>query len=748
MDAAIRMYRIVVRGIVQGVGFRPYIYRKAKERNIVGSVRNTGNGVEIIVNDAGFIDKLTDLPPLAKIDSTSLNVLNTGKRYMDFKILKSANLNLDDKERTEVPPDMFLCDECLEELRNKNERRHNYHFITCTNCGPRFSIIEGYPYDRINTSMNDFNMCKKCEKEYSNPHDRRYHAETIACKECGPKLSLLDRKENISGNSDAETIKKTTDLLKKGELVAMKGIGGIHIASSCRVDAVTRERELLRRPHKSFAIMAKDMEMIESIAYATAFEKEMLASQKRPIVVLKKKARDCLLHVSELDTIGVMLPYTALHHLIFDYLNEPLVMTSCNVSGEPIMIDEKCEINGKYGKTGMIRYFLMHDRRIVNRCDDSVLKAVGNHALILRRSRGYTPMAVRMTIECLDTVALGAEINNAISLSAKNKCVLSQYIGDTSKLETLNFLKDCVEKSVKLERMKPEIIACDMHPEYNTTHLAEELSRKYGARLERIQHHKAHVAGVAAEHGIENYIGIAMDGTGYGDDGKIWGGEVFDVSSGTKFKRAGHLEEQLMIGGDSSTIYPKKMLFGILSKMMDEDDLVKYGLFDEKESRIYMNILDSGFNVISTTSSGRILDAVSALLGLCDRRTYDGRPAMLLESAATRALDFEPVIAKRGGEMILETTPLFEFLLEKLDIQKKGELAATAQMYLAKGLFMIAKYIADSEGKRIVFSGGVAYNRMICEFMAKNGVLLNKEIPAGDGGLCYGQAYLANACQD
>lgn len=735
------MYRIVVSGIVQGVGFRPYVYRTAKERNLVGSVRNTGNGVEIIVNDASFIGKLTDLPPLAKITSHSVDVLNTSKRYTDFTILKSANHDPEGEEQTEVPADMFLCDECLEELRNKNDRRHNYYFITCTNCGPRFSMIEGYPYDRINTSMNDFKMCKKCEREYTNPHDRRYHAETIACKECGPKLSLLDCRVNISGNSDTETIKKTAALLKKGEIVAIKGVGGFHISSSCRADAVMRVRELLHRPHKPFAIMAKDMEMAESIAHATPYEKEMLASQKRPIVVLKKKRND-FLHVSELDTIGVMLPYTALHHLIFDYIDEPLVMTSCNVSGEPILIDEKSE------KTGFLRYFLTHERRIVNRCDDSVLKAVGNHALLLRRSRGYTPMSVRLPIECEDTVALGAEINNVISIATKNKCVMSQYIGDTSKLETLYFLKDCIEKSVKLARINPKIVACDMHPEYNTTHLAEELARKYGARTERVQHHKAHVAGAAAEHGLCDYIGIAMDGMGYGEDGKIWGGEVFDVSIGNVFVRAGHLEEQPMIGGDSSTIYPKKMLFGILSKVMDENELVKYGLFDEKESRLYMNILDSGFNVLQTTSSGRVLDSVSALLGLCDRRTYDGRPAMLLESVATNAPDFEPVLSKKDGKVILETTPLLEFLLDNLDRKRKGELAATAQMYLAKGLFMIAKDIADSEGKRVVFSGGVAYNRMICKFMAENGVLLNKEIPPGDGGICYGQAYLANAGKD
>lgn len=721
------MYKIFVQGIVQGVGFRPYIYRKAKENGLVGSVKNTGNGVEIIINDKDFIEKLTNLPPLAKITDYIIKEMKSKKTYSDFIILKSTY----SEGETELPADIFMCDDCLKELKDKKNRRHNYYFITCTNCGPRFSMIEDYPYDRPLTSMNEFKMCSKCEAEYTNPLDRRYHAQTVACKDCGPKLKLLCGKEDISGSSDVETIKKAVDLIQSKESIAIKGVGGFHICSLCDDDSVGRVRNILNRPYKPFAVMVKDIDMVETVACVSAKEKELLCSPQRPIVAIEKKQKDDFKSVSELDSIGIMLPYTALHFLMFDFIDVPLLMTSCNIPGEPVSITEKI---GKY--------FLTHERKIVNRCDDSVLKVIEDKTFFLRRSRGYTPIPVRLPTDCLDTVAVGAELNNVICTVKKNKCYLSQYVGDTSKYETFNFLKDTVYNSIKLTRLKPEIVVCDLHPTYNSTVFAKELAEKYNAKLIQIQHHKAHVASVAAEHTLTDYVGIAVDGLGYGDDGNIWGGEVFDVKNGNEFRRIGHLEEQPQLGGDSATLYPKKMLFGILSKLLDENELIKLGLFDEQESRLYLKVLENNFNVPITTSSGRILDAVSALLGFCDRRTYDGRPAMILESVATKPYDFEPVISNKNGKSVLVTTSLFEFLLNSIN-KDKGRLAATAQMYLAKGFFEIAKQKAGNETP-IVLSGGVAYNRMISEFMMKNDVIVNKDIPCGDGGICYGQAYLSN----
>jgi hydrogenase maturation protein HypF len=721
------MYKIFVQGIVQGVGFRPYIYRKAKEYNLIGSVKNTGNGVEIIINDKAFIQKLTDLPPLAKISKYTITEFKSKKHFSDFSILKSVI----SEGETELPADIFLCSDCLRELRDRRNRRYDYYFITCTNCGPRFTMIEDYPYDRPFTSMHQFKMCPECKKEYIDPLNRRYHAQTIACKNCGPKLRLLYNTRDISGKSDIDTIEKAMNLIKSGEIVSIKGIGGFHTSCLCNDENVLKVRNLFHRPHKPYAIMVRDIAMAEKIALVSAEEKELLESPQRPIVVLKKRKKDAISITSELDSVGVMLPYTALHYLMFDYINEPLVMTSSNIPGEPISITEKIG-----------SYFLTHERRIINRCDDSVVKVIRHTPFFLRRSRGYTPLPIMLPFECKDTVAVGAELSNVISTTKKNKCYLSQYIGNTSKYETHKFLKETVAKFVRLSRLKPQIIACDLHPNYTSTMFAYELAQKYKAELIQIQHHKAHVASVAAEHHFTDYVGIAMDGLGYGEDGKLWGGEIFSVQKGNMFTRIGHLEEQPQLGGDSATVYPKKMLFGILSKILTEKKLTQLQLFNEKESTLYLKMLHNNFNIQNTTSTGRILDAVSALLGFCNERTYDGRPAMILESMATTPLHFEPIFSKEQGKTILMTTPLFEYLLESK--QAKGRLAATAQLYIAKGLFEIAKKTVKNKGIPIVFSGGVAYNRMISDYKLAHGVLVNKELPAGDGCICYGQTYLAN----
>jgi hydrogenase maturation protein HypF len=726
------MYKIFIKGIIQGVGFRPYIYKKAKEHQLVGSVKNTGNGVEIIVNDKDFIHKLTDLPPLAKISSYTTEKVETKKCFSDFSILKSTT----SKGETSLPPDIFMCPDCLRELRETTNRRYNYYFITCTNCGPRFSMIENYPYDRPLTSMNDFKMCLQCQKEYVDPLNRRYHAQTIACKDCGPKLKLLYKKydsiQEISGSSDIMTIKKSMDLLKSGEIISIKGVGGFHTCSLCDERSVKKIRNLFHRLHKPYAVMVKDIPMAQQIGILSTKEKELLLSPQRPIIVVKKKQPNSFTQVTELDSIGIMLPYTALHHLLFDFINEPLVMTSCNIPGEPVSITET-----------LGNYFLTHERRIVNRCDDSVIKINHDHVFFLRRSRGYTPLPVRLPINCLDTIAVGAELNNVICTTKKQNCFLSQYIGDTSKYETYQFFKDTILKMIQLTRLKPRLIVCDLHPNYNSALFARELAEQYNTPLVKIQHHKAHIASVAAEHSLTDYVGIAMDGLGYGDDGKLWGGEVFRVNQGNNFTRVGHLEEQPQLGGDSATLFPKKMLFGILSKIYDEKQLMQSQLFTHEEIQLFLQMIHDNFNVQQTTSTGRILDATAALLGFCDLRTYDGRPAMILESLATSHYKFEPVFTHRNGTTSLMTTPLFEFLLSNTGKDKR-RLAATTQRYLVKGLYDIAQNTAEKENLPIVASGGVMYNEMISSFLLQQGVFTNKELPVGDGCICYGQAYLAN----
>ncbi|MEM4257949.1 MAG: carbamoyltransferase HypF [Candidatus Thermoplasmatota archaeon] len=726
------MYKIFIEGVVQGVGFRPYIYRKAHYHHLVGSVRNTGNGVEIIINDKHFMKKLTDLPPLATITNYTITKISSKKRYTTFSILKSSASS----GETSLPPDIYLCDDCKHELHDKNNRRYQYYFITCTNCGPRFSMIDDYPYDRPNTAMHTFPMCHECRQEYTDPLNRRYHAQTIACKNCGPKLKLIHKRttatNDLSEPSDIKTIRKAVTLLKSGEILAIKGIGGFHTCSLCIPEAVYKIRTLFHRPHKPYAILVKDLHMAHQIAQLSPLEQQLLQSPQRPIVVVAKKNRALYQEISELDSIGIMLPYTALHYLLFDHLNEPLVMTSCNMPGEPITTTETIG-----------SYFLTHERPIINRCDDSVLKVVNNHVFYLRRSRGYTPLPIPLPLSCHDTVALGAELNNVICTAKKHRAFLSQYIGDTSKYKTYQFLQNAVNKMIRLTRLNPKIITCDLHPAYSTTHYATDLAKKYHTPLIQIQHHKAHIASVAAEYNLTDYVGIAMDGLGYGDDGKLWGGEVFLVQNHINFTRIGHLEEQPQLGGDTATIYPKKMLFGILSKILSEKELRKLHLFPQKETNLYIQLLNNSYNIPFTTSTGRILDAAAACLGLCDIKTYDGRPAMLLESTGTTPVPLRPMYVQTDQTMVLKTTPLFEFLLNDTT-NDTGKKAATIQHYLAEGIYKIASKTAYKKNLPIVFSGGVAYNRMIASYMICHGVLINKNIPCGDGGTCYGQAYLAN----
>lgn len=635
------MFRYLIRGVVQGVGFRPYIYGKAKKLGFIGFVRNIGEGVEIIINDKEFIKKLSDLPPLVKIASSTKENYEANNSFLDFSILKSKT----SVGETSLPADIYLCNDCLNELKDKKNRRHDYYFITCTNCGPRFTIIKDYPYDRPLTSMKEFPMCKECKKEYTNPLDRRYHAQTIACKNCGPKLKLLIKGKDETKKSDSLTIKRAAELLKKGDVLAIKGVGGFHICSLCNNNSAAKVRKMLMRENKPFAVIVKDMDMAEKIALVSKLEKKMLLSIERPIVVLKKRNKNSFKNISELNSIGVMLPYTAMHYMLFEHIKVPVLMTSCNLPGEPVAINETIADN-----------FLTHERSIVNRCDDTVIKIIKRKIFYLRRSRGYSPLPIMLPKESKDILALGAEMNSVICAARKKNAYLSQHIGETSKLKTYEFLKDATKNLVKFTRLSPKIIAYDLHPDYNSSQFAKELSKRYHAKLIRIQHHKAHIASVAAEHSLKDYVGIAMDGMGYGEDGNIWGGEVFDVKNESDFKRIGHLEEQPMIGGDSATIYPKKMLFGILSRFLEENELIRLGLFDINETKLYLRQLKEEYNISKTTSAGRILDAVSALLGICDKMDYDGRPAMLLESLAEgkKPFDFSPIFEKKRGSYNLK----------------------------------------------------------------------------------------------
>lgn len=746
---------IRVKGIVQGVGFRPFVYRLAHRYGLGGYVRNLGSGdVEIYVEGVkasayGFVDcLLKEAPPIAVINHIeTLEVEPKGEET--FKIEKSEEAGVNGSSI--IPPDIAICDSCLKELRNPSDRRYRYFFITCTDCGPRFTVIEKLPYDRDNTSMKIFKMCDECRTEYTNPLNRRFHAQTIACPKCGPRTYLTDNRGSVIECVDP--ILEAGKLIDEGFIVAIKGYGGFHIATATTMDEPIRKlRERKGRRSKPFAIMARDIETAESFTEITEVEKEVLKSYVHPIVLLRK-GRDYYLSdliAPGLHLVGVMLPYTGLHVLLFDGTKEPaLVMTSGNLSGHPIVIDDK-EAVSKLGK--LVDYILFHDRPIVQRCDDSVVKIVDGKPVILRRSRGYTPTPIKLKHSTsLDILALGCEENVVACIVKDYEAYLTQHIGDVDNIESLAFLKNSIEHFRNLLSVHPKLLTCDLNPKFATTRLALSLSKEMRIPLIQVQHHAAHAYSLLAETGLDEAVIVTADGFGYGLDGAAWGGEVIYASK-ERWMRIGHLEEHPMIGGDLATRYPIRMVIGILWDDCRIEGWVKarsYMLpYGEKELDIILNQLKKGI-YIPTTSCGRVLDAVSTLLDISFERTYEGEPAMKLESAAQGGEDILRLDPVYNGESIA-TKPLLECIFENLGRASRRDLAYSAHTYIARSFAYYAMDKALELGvKHIGFTGGVAYNDIIArEFrriVEAEGLrfIQHRLIPPGDGGISLGQAYYA-----
>ncbi len=742
--------KIRVNGIVQGVGFRPFVYRIASHLELKGYVLNLGDaGVEIEVEgDEKKIEKFIELlkekkPPLAVIEEVKMKV-SSDRGYKKFEIRKSK----EEKEEgvSAIPPDIAICDECLRDME-RQERRKNYFFTTCTNCGPRFTIIRKLPYDRHNTTMDEFEMCDECYKEYTNPLNRRYHAQTIACRNCGPKIFLLNGGKIMEGE---KAIWQCADLLNDGKIVAIKGIGGYHLACIAKERNVKKLRKLLGRPQKPFALMVKDIEMAESIAYVSDEERKILESYIKPIVLLEKKKE--LPYVAPgLHNYGIMLPYTGLHYLLFKRISYPLIMTSANLPGKPIIKDEE-EVK-KIGAD----YILFYNREIHSRCDDSIIKFIGQKPILIRRSRGYVPSpvvlsSINLSLHTKNILALGAEENVTACLLKDNHAFLSQYIGNVKHYETYEFLKDAVQHLINLLNFKADAIACDLHPNFLTTRYAEELAEKEEIPLHRIQHHHAHVAKAMAEYGLKEAIGIAIDGFGYGEDGMAWGGEVLYCRL-SGYERLGHLQNHIMPGGDMAAKYPLRMLAGILGEEIIDFLYERKHAFPhgEKEIEVLLKQLRQIKQTrkgIRTSSCGRLLDAISALLDICHLRNYEGEPAMKLESVARKGkdiLELEPII-KNG---IIDTKYLLIQILENMRYRKE-DLAYSAEEYIANSLAQLAIEKAEEKGvKNIVIAGGCAYNEHIVarieEKVRQEGYLffINQKLPCGDGGISFGQAVVA-----
>lgn len=778
-----KIAKILVQGIVQGVGFRPTVYRIATALNLRGYIRNLGNIVEIILFEdeekvKKFIATLKEeKPPISIINSINLQWIEESEypypKNNEFKILESSS---NFSGASVIPPDLAICDNCLKEINDPKNRRYKYPFTACTDCGPRFTIVEDVPYDRDKTTMDDFPFCQDCEEEYKNPLDRRYHAEASCCEVCGPSLKLYGAKEKEikSQNPLEEAVK----LLKKGKILAMKGIGGTHLV--CKVTdnkPIETLRKRLNRPNQPFAVMSPNLDTVKTFTEVSSKEAKSLLSKERPIVVLKKSKDYNFAETlaPELHNIGVMLPYSPLHHLLFDYSDEDAyVMTSANIPGEPMMIKNKEILSSLYG---IADYYLLHNRRIINRCDDSVIRYRNNELSFIRRSRGFSPEPydLKKLIEAkkinknLNVLALGPELDVTFTLQKQGLAYVSQHIGNTNKFKTYQFLQEAIQNMMNITKTNNfDVIACDMHPQFFTSRLAREMGERFNCDVVPVQHHHAHGVVLAIDNSLDELVFIAADGVGYGEDGTAWGGEIMytDIAS---YKRLASLEPQKMPGGDISTKYPARMLASILynsdkySNKNNEDletllneNYSHYFQHGEVEIKNVLKQIETNLNVGISTSTGRILDSIAAALNICGKRTYEGESSMKLESFAYGAkgnIRIEPSFKKIDNRPVLDTSALLSEIIELIDKQEnKKEIAAAGQVAVSEGLAKLAVDAASDVGIDVIgATGGVFYNEAITlatkKYVEKEGFkfIQHKNSCAGDGSVSLGQATIASS---
>jgi hydrogenase maturation protein HypF len=758
----IKRAMIKVRGIVQGVGFRPFVYNLAQRYKLKGWVLNSSEGVTIEVEGKEvslrklIIGIKASPPPLAAIEQIEVQDDLAPKGYINFEIRESL---AQPGKFVPVSPDISICEDCLHELFDPRDRRYLYPFINCTNCGPRFTITGDIPYDRDNTTMASFQMCAQCQSEYDNPEDRRFHAQPNACPNCGPTLELRDHHGKISG---VDPISKTIELLKAGKIVAIRGLGGFHLACDAQNDqAILELRKRKFRTYKPFAIMSYDPEAIESYCCVSPKEREFFLSPRRPILLLRKRPN---LPISfwvapNNNYLGVMLPYTPLHYLLFKYqnteLNTPnflaLVMTSGNISEEPISMANQ-EALGKL--KGLADFFLLHDREIHIRCDDSVATIVKDSEVLVRRSRGFAPHPIYLDISSPGILACGAELKNTFCLAKDNSYFLSQHIGDLQNLEAYNFFQGTISHYQKFFRINPVIVAYDLHPDYLSTRYALDNSK---FRLIGVQHHHAHMASCMAENSLnEKVIGVIFDGTGYGIDGKIWGGE-FLVGDYSGFERVGHLVYIPMPGGDAATQNPYRMvlgfLFSIFGRQCMDFDLDFTGRLDRQEADIIIRQIEKKVNSPLTSSCGRLFDAVSSLIGLRERITYEGQAAIELEMIAQEGVNesYGWGLGDEGGQLIVDTRQVIQEIIEDLKEEvSRSLISAKFHNTVSNFTLDICKGIRKKEGlDKVVLSGGVFQNRFLLvrtlDILSAEGFepFFHRRVPTNDGGISLGQAVIA-----
>jgi hydrogenase maturation protein HypF len=752
--------RINIRGVVQGVGFRPFVYRLAHQHNLNGWVRNTSGNVEVAIEGTDgsvkeFIDDLrAKAPPLARIDNIETSFCSP-QGYTYFEIRES--LSQEGKYQL-VSPDIATCADCRKEIFDSTDRRHRYPFTNCTSCGPRFTIIEAIPYDRPNTTMRRFQMCPRCQQEYEEPLDRRFHAQPNACPDCGPRLSLVDGNGNPAAGDDP--IKAAGDLIKAGNILALRGLGGFQLACDATdSEAIARLRQRKHRPSKPFAVMLATAKEIERHCAISDAERELLKSPESPIVLVRWKRASsdiCAAVAPGLNYLGAMLPYTPLHHLLMRETALPLVMTSGNLSEEPIAKDN-AEALQRLGR--IADYFLLHYRDIFSRYDDSVAMVEGMPQLI-RRARGYAPYPISLPFAAKQVLACGAELKNTFCLTKDEHAFLSQHIGDMQNEETLEHFEHTIDLYEKLFRIEPEAIACDMHPEYLTTKYAIETAKRRGLPLITVQHHHAHIASCLIDHGAEGpAIGVALDGTGYGTDGAIWGGE-FMVADCAAFKRAGRLEYVPLLGGEAAIKNPYRMALSYIWTLLGKNYPVE-GLsianLDHSAIDILKQQLERGVNCPLTSSTGRLFDAVSALAGVRGEVDYEAQAVIELEMLAPdgdlKGEIYPFSIVEREGVRVIQLANLFGEIVS--EVQSGIPAVAISSRFhhtVASMVNEMCKLISSDTGiTQVALSGGVFQNRLLLRLtngaLCEEGftVLTHRMVPTNDGGISLGQAAVANS---
>jgi len=744
--------RIILEGAVQGVGMRPFIYGLANRYGLKGWVKNFNQGVLIEAEGPEtslerFMERLyEELPPLARVYKTQLDILPL-VGYKSFEIKDSVA----DKPPTALMlPDMATCEDCVKELFNPSDRRYLYPFINCTNCGPRFTIMKDLPYDRPNTTMESFEMCEDCKREYHDPQDRRFHAQPIACPVCGPQIELWDREGKTLAQGFA-AIAVAADLLIQEKILALKGLGGFHLISDALKEGVVRElRRRKQRGDKPFALMFGDLEMIREYCLVSSLEERVLTSRERPIVLLRKRPTAHLAPSVAPDSpyLGVMLPYTPLHILLMRTFRFPIVATSGNLKDEPILLDEG-EALERLG--GVADYFLVHNRPIRRQADDSIVRVMSGRPVLIRRARGYALLPIRVNKQLPQVLAVGAQLKNTVAFSLDDQIFISQHIGDLETYRAYRLFTETISDVLKIYRLKPLAIACDLHPDYISTKYALD----QGYPLIPIQHHQAHIASCMVENDLEEEVlGIAWDGAGWGLDGSIWGGEFFVGDYQQGFQRVATLRPFGLPGAVMAMREPRRVALSVLWTVLEDELWNKTWLLKRLglspgQLRGLMQILPNGRFSPPSTSVGRLFDAVSSLLGLVQVNDFEGQAAMYLESLLKEREGGGHYGFKIEGSspLLIDWVPLFRELI--LDLEKglsPSQVAVKFHNTLVQIILEVARIV---KREKIVLSGGVFQNSYLteetCRILQKAHfrVFLHQKVPPNDGGISLGQVIMA-----